>query len=98
MTAKKPGLAAASAPTSGPRVLPPPPPSDSAKRALNKYGAVRGEDGRVMRSTGRDVQFATIVTPEFKDWIKSESKRRGKRMCVLLEDMRAAYEKVHGSR
>jgi hypothetical protein len=52
----------------------------------------------VARSTGRDVQFATIVTPDFKAWIKSgESMRRGKRMCVLLEDMRAAYEKVHGS-
>jgi hypothetical protein len=79
-----------------PRVLAPPAPDDNAKRALNRYGAVRGEDGRISRSTGRDVQFATIVTPEFKDWIKAEAKRRGKRMCVLLEDMRAAYEKVHG--
>jgi hypothetical protein len=79
-----------------PRVLPPPAPGDNAKRALNRYGTVRGEDGRISRSTGRDVQFATIVTPEFKDWIKTEAKRRGKRMCVLLEDMRAAYEKVHG--
>jgi hypothetical protein len=61
---------------------------------LNRYGAVRGEDGRISRRTGRDVQFATIVTPEFKDWIKTEAKRRGKRMCVLLEDMRTAYEKV----
>jgi hypothetical protein len=79
------------------RVLPPPAPGDNAKRALNRYGVARGEDGRVMRSTGRDVQFATIVTPEFKDWIKTEAKRRGKRMCVLLEDMRAAYEKIHSS-
>ena len=77
------------------RVLPPPAPDDNAKRALNRYGAARGEDGRVMRSTGRDIQFATIVTPEFKDWMKTEAKRRGKRMCVLLEDMRAAYEKIH---
>jgi len=76
-------------------VLPPPAPEDNAKRALNRYGAARGDDGRVMRSTGRDIQFATIVTPEFKDWIKTEAKRRGKRMCVLLEDMRAAYEKIH---
>ena len=79
-----------------PRVLPPPLPTDSAKRALNRYGAARDEDGRVMRSTGRNIQFATIVTQEFKDWIKGESKRRNKRMCVLLEDMRAAYEKQHG--
>lgn len=98
MTAKKPSSKATAPPSTDPRVLPPPPPSDNAKRALNKYGAVRGEDGRVMRSTGRDVQFATIVTPEFKDWIKTEAKRRGKRMCVLLEDMRVAYERVHGQR
>lgn len=80
------------------RVLPPPAPNDNAKRVLNRYAVARDEQGRVMRSTGRDVQFATIVTPDFKVWIKSEAKRRGKRMCVLLEDMRAAYEKIHGSR
>lgn len=79
------------------RVLPPPKADETAKAALHRYGAARGEDGRIQRSTGRDVQFATIVTPELKDWIKTEAKRRGKRMCVLLEDMRAAYEKVHGS-
>lgn len=79
------------------RVAPPPKPEESAQRALNHYGAARADDGRVARSTGRDVQFATIVTPDFKEWMKTESKRRGKRMCVLLEDMRAAYEKVHGS-
>jgi hypothetical protein len=80
-----------------PRVLPPPAADDTAKRALNSYGTMRDEHGRVSRSTGRDVQFATIVTPDFKDWIKSEAKRRGKRMCVLLEDMRVAYEKQHNS-
>ena len=78
------------------RVASPPKPEESAQRALNNYGAARANDGRVARSTGRDVQFATIVTPDFKAWMKAESKRRGKRMCVLLEDMRAAYEKVHG--
>lgn len=80
----------------GPRVLPPPASADTAKRALNSYGAARDEEGRIKRSTGRDVQFATIVTPDFHAWIKSEAKRRGKRMCVLLEDMRSAYEKIHG--
>ena len=77
-------------------VAPPPKPEDSAQRALNNYGAARASDGRIARSTGRDVQFATIVTPEFKEWMKVEAKRRGKRMCVLLEDMQAAYEKMHG--
>jgi len=80
------------------KFLPPPDSRDSAKQDLLTYGALRGEDGRINRSTGRNVQFATIVTPALKAWIKSEAKRRGKRMCVLLEDMRAAYEKVHGSR
>ena len=79
------------------RLLPPPAPSDNAKGALNRYSAARDEEGRISRSTGRNVQFATIVTPEFKAWIKVEAKRRGKRMCVLLEDMRAAYEKIHNS-
>lgn len=77
------------------RVLPPPSSADSAKRALNSYGAARGEDGRISRKTGRDVQFATIVTPEFKAWMKAEAKRCTKRQCVLLEDMRAAYKKLH---
>lgn len=92
MTAKKLGsLPGAS------RILPPPPPEDTAKRALNRYGAARGEDGRISRSTGRNEQFATIVTADFKEWIKAEKKRRGKKYCVLLEDMRAAYEKIHGT-
>lgn len=77
------------------RVLPPPKTGADAKRALNSYGAARGEDGRISRKTGRDVQFATIVTPEFKAWMKAEAKRLGKRQCVLLEDMQAAYLKAH---
>ncbi|MBS0251088.1 MAG: hypothetical protein JSR78_08485 [Proteobacteria bacterium] len=80
------------------RFLPPPPPEDNVKRALNHYGDVRREDGKISRKTGRDVQFATIVTPEFKKWMKEEAKRRGKKQCVLLEDMRAAYLKVQAEK
>lgn len=76
------------------RVLPPPSSGAGTKRALNSYGAARDENGRISRKTGRNKQFATIVTPEFHAWIKGEAKDRGKRMCVLLEDMRAAYLKV----
>ncbi len=90
--AKKPDPTAV--PT-GPRVLPPPPLSDNAQKSLKAYSPARDEEGRIKRKTGRDVQFATIVTPEFKAWMKAEAKRRDKRMCVLLEDMRAAYEKLH---
>ena len=80
------------------RFLPPPAPDESAKRALNRYGAIRDDEGRISRRTGRDVQFATIVTPDFKAWMKAEAKRRGKKQCVLLEDMRAAYIKIHGDK
>lgn len=93
MTAKKLGSLPGSL-----RILPPPAPEDSAKRALNRYGAARGEDGSISRRTGRNAQFATIVTPEFKTWMKTEAKRRGKKQCVLLEDMRAAYLKIHGDK
>lgn len=77
------------------RVLPPPSSGEDAKRALNSFGAARDENGRISRKTGRNTQFATIVTPAFHAWIKGEAKRRGKRMCVLLEDMQAAYQKAH---
>lgn len=79
-------------------LLPPPAPHNNAKRALNSCGAARGLDGRITRETGRDAPFATIVTPDFKNWMKAEAKRKGKRMCVPLEDMRAAYDKVHGGK
>lgn len=93
MTAKKlkalPGAA---------RILPPPTVDEGVKAALRRSGTQqRDEEGRIRRKTGRDVQFATIVTPEFHAWMKTEAKRRGKRMCVLLEDMRAAYVRVHGA-
>lgn len=62
------------------RVAPPPNPEESAQRAQHRAGCAVCDD----REAG------------FKAWMKSESKRRGKRICVLLEDIRAAYEKVHG--
>lgn len=87
MTAKKPGPLPS-------RILPPPAPDSSVTRALNRHVAGRLEDGKFSRATGRTVQFATIVRPEFKQWMKDESKRRGMRMNVLLEHMRDAYIKV----
>ena len=59
------------------------------------YGAVRGRDGRTARRTGRTEQFATVVSVEFKAWMKAEAKKRGKSQAALLDDMKAAYiEKV----
>ena len=59
------------------------------------YGAVRAADGRSARRTGRTVQFATVVTEEFKQWIKVKAAAQGKSQAALLDDMKAAYiEKV----
>lgn len=80
------------------RILPPPALDSSTTRALNTYGTARDEQGRVSRSTGRNVKYGTIVTADFKEWMKSESKRSGKKQCVLLEDMRAAYVKVQSDK
>ena len=59
---------------------------------LRGYGTGRAEDGRTARKTGRTVYFNTVVSPEFKVWLKSESAVTGKTMAALLDDMRVAYE------
>jgi hypothetical protein len=55
------------------------------------YGAVRVIDGRSARRTGRTVQFATVVTEEFRRWMKTQAAARGKSQAALLDDMKAAY-------
>jgi hypothetical protein len=52
---------------------------------------VRVTDGRSARRTGRVVQFATVVSPEFKKWLKVEAASKEKSMAALLDDMKAAY-------
>jgi hypothetical protein len=51
-------------------------------------------DGRTLRKTGRTVQLATVVTADFKQWLKIESAKTGKSMSAVLDDMRAAYVEV----
>ena len=60
------------------------------------YGAVRATDGRSARRTGRTVQFATVVTEEFKRWMKMQAAARGKSQAALLDDMKAAYIEKYG--
>jgi hypothetical protein len=60
------------------------------------YGAVRAADGRSARKTGRTVQFATVVSPEFKRWLKSKAAAKDKSMAALLDDMKAAYIDKYG--
>jgi hypothetical protein len=59
-------------------------------------GAIRGRDGRSARRTGRTEQFATVVSREFKAWMKAQSKKVGKSQAALLDDMQAAYIEKHG--
>ena len=60
------------------------------------YGAARAVDGRSARRTGRTVQFATVVSPEFKRWLKSRAAQKDKTMAALLDDMKAAYIEKYG--
>lgn len=61
------------------------------------YGAVRAEYARSKaRRTGRNAQFATVVTPEFKVWMKVMAAKRKKSQAALLDDMKAAYIEKYG--
>jgi hypothetical protein len=73
-----------------------PPRADESVSPFEGYGAVRAADGRSARKTGRTVQFATVVSPEFKVWIKTRAAQKDKSMAALLDDMKAAYVEKHG--
>ena len=60
------------------------------------YGAARAIDGRSARRTGRTVQFATVVSDEFKRWMKVKAAEMGKSQAALLDDMKAAYIEKYG--
>ena len=72
----------------------PPLPEEGVDRV--GYGAARKVDGRSARRTGRTEQFATVVSPEFRDWIRKQAKVRDKTMAALLDDMKAAYIEKYG--
>jgi hypothetical protein len=78
-----------------PSLLARPPRGDDAPEIMS-YGAIRAGDGRTARRAGRTVQFATVVSEEFKRWLKMQAAARGKSMAALLDDMRAAYVDRHG--
>jgi hypothetical protein len=73
-----------------------PPRADEGPSPVKGYGAMRAPDGRTARKTGRTVQFATVVSEEFKRWMKVQAASRGKSMAALLDDMKAAYIEKHG--
>ena len=73
-----------------------PPLPDEGASPIIGYGAMRAADGRSARRTGRTVQFATVVSPEFKKWLKVEAAKRGKSQAALLHNMKAAYIEKYG--
>jgi hypothetical protein len=74
------------------------PRAEDVTASLRGYGTGRAEDGRTARKTGRTVYFNTVVSPDFKAWLKGESGRTGKTMAALLDDMRAAYMEKQAKR
>jgi hypothetical protein len=84
--------------TAPPTALEPVPP---ARMSVVPPAATRGEgglrrDGRSARRSGRTLQFATRVTPEFDDRLRSIAERDGKLLVEVLEDALDAYEERHG--
>ena len=73
-----------------------PPGREEVRSPVTGYGTRRAADGRSGRKTGRDKQFATVVTEEFKQWMKVKAAELGKTQAALLDDMRAAYIEKHG--
>ena len=55
----------------------------------------RNRDGRSARRTGRTIQFATRVTPEFDERFRAVAERDGLLHVELLERSLAAYEGRH---
>jgi hypothetical protein len=53
----------------------------------------RLEDGRSARRTGRTLQFATRVSPDFNRRFRAVAKRDGLMFAELLEKSLEAYEK-----
>ena len=73
-----------------------PPRPDEFANPVAGYGAVRASDGRSARRTGRTVQFATVVSPEFRKWVKVKAAELSKSQAALLDDMKAAYIEKNG--
>jgi hypothetical protein len=92
-----PPLAEASSNLDAPEVAPPPAPEMPPAAAISAPSspAERGRlarDGRSARRTGRTVQFATRVTPEFDERFRIIAERDGLLHVELLEKALAAYE------
>ena len=89
MNLEAPEIAPLPAPLTEPPVVEPAPPPISAPAAGE---GKRVRDGRSARRTGRTIQFATRVTPEFDERFRAVADRDGLLHVELLEKSLAAYE------
>src|SRR5580704_8460395 len=93
-----PPLAEASSNLDAPEIAPPlarEMPPAAAAISVPSSPAERGRlirDGRSARRTGRTVQFATRVTPDFDERFRTIAERDGLLHVELLEKSLAAYE------
>lgn len=94
-----PPVAEASANLEAPETAPPPAPPMPRRRivvvqppaARAGEGSVR-RDGRSARRSGRTLQFATRVSPEFDQRLRAIAERENKLLVEVLEDALEAYE------
>jgi hypothetical protein len=84
-------------------VLPPHPVPPATERIAASMPSSAGQgrrlrDGRSARRTGRTVQFATRVTPDFDERFRAIAERDRLLHVELLEKSLAAYESSHPGR
>jgi len=60
--------------------------------ALRAGEGVPRRDGRSARRSGRTLQFATRVSPEFYNRLRAIAERDGKLLVEVLEEALEAYE------
>jgi hypothetical protein len=80
-----------------PETTPPPEPVRRVAVVRPSVSRQEGEgvprrDGRSARRSGRTLQFATRVSPEFDNRLRTIAEREGKLLVEVLEDALDAYE------
>jgi hypothetical protein len=63
-----------------------------AERPSGRHAMATRIDGRTLRRSGRTVQFATRVSPEFDERIREIARREGMLLVEVLEQALKAYE------
>jgi hypothetical protein len=66
--------------------------------SLQPTEATRKRDGRSMRKTGRTVNFATRVSGNFDERIRSIAEQQGLMLVEVMEHALAAYERELAAR